>query len=451
MKTKRIEPGEVKRAALYIRVSTEEQAMHGLSLTAQRETLERYVGDNGLKLAGVYVDEGITARKKYKNRAAFMRMLDDVRADRIDLILFIKLDRWFRNVAEYYEVQRILDEHKVHWIATEEDYDTTTANGRLHLNIKLSIAQDESDRTSERIKFVFESKVKRGEVISGKVPLGYKIENKCMQIDAATAPIVQDIFSKYITIRSIRSLRQYIMENYGIVYSYYTIRHMLLNERYIGRAHDQDDFCPPLIDRATFARVGAIVAERAQRNSKLKSDWVYLFTGLVYCAECGNKLCAHTVARKYIYYRCTRFEKLHLCTHKKRTSELVLEDWLIHNLVSQFEQYNSDIASKAKRERPQVDEAKIRRKMEKLKDLYLNDLIDRDAYEHDYTALRDELRLADAFEERIPQPVDTEAVQDALSLYPTLSLQGRKEFWARTVGRIVITNEDRFFVYPNSP
>ena len=98
-----------------------------------------------------------------------------------------------------------------------------------------------------------------------------------------------------------------------------------------------------------------------------------------------------------------------------------------------------------------MDEAKIRRKMEKLKDLYLNDLIDRDAYEHDYTALRDELRLADAFEERIPQPVDTEAVRDALSLYPTLSPQGRKEFWARTVGRIVITNEDRFFVYPNSP
>jgi DNA invertase Pin-like site-specific DNA recombinase len=123
-----------------------------------------------------------------------MRMLDDVRTGRIDLILFIKLDRWFRNVAEYYEVQRILDEHKVHWIATEEDYDTTTANGRLHLNIKLSIAQDESDRTSERIKFVFESKVKRGEVISGKVPLGYKIENKCMQIDASTAPIVQASF-----------------------------------------------------------------------------------------------------------------------------------------------------------------------------------------------------------------------------------------------------------------
>lgn len=215
----RIEDDGIKRAALYIRVSTEEQAMHGLSLTAQRETLERYVGDNGLKLAGIYVDEGITARKKYKNRAAFMRMLDDVRADRIDLILFIKLDRWFRNIADYYEVQKILDAHNVRWIATEEDYDTTTANGRLHLNIKLSIAQDESDRTSERIKFVFDSKVKRGEVISGKTPLGYRIEGKRLVPDEETAPIARDIFDRYLFIRSLAALRLYIMETYGRVYS----------------------------------------------------------------------------------------------------------------------------------------------------------------------------------------------------------------------------------------
>ena len=88
----RIESSAVQRAALYIRVSTEEQAMHGLSLTAQRDTLTQYAQANGLKVVGVYTDEGITARKKYRNRAAFMRMLEDVQADQIDIILFIKLD-----------------------------------------------------------------------------------------------------------------------------------------------------------------------------------------------------------------------------------------------------------------------------------------------------------------------------------------------------------------------
>lgn len=453
MPTKRIEDDGIRRAALYIRVSTEEQAMHGLSLTAQRETLTRYVEDNGLRLVGVYTDEGITARKKYRNRAAFMRMLRDVEAGQIDLILFIKLDRWFRNIADYYEVQKILDEHNVRWIATEEDYDTTTANGRLHLNIKLSIAQDESDRTSERIKFVFDSKVQRGEVISGKVPLGYRIDGRHLAVDPDTADTARDIFRQYIVLRSMRALRQYIMEQYGMVYSYSGLRALLQNERYVGRAHDQDSFCPALIDLETFRQTQTIIAQRAQRNSKLKSDWVYLFTGLVYCAECGNRLSAHTVAQKYIYYRCTRYEKLHLCPHKKRTSELVLEDWLVHNLISEFAAYNQELEARAAQPRKIIDTGKIKRKMDKLKDLYLNDLIDRDAYERDYTALRDELRMAEDVVEALPSPVDINTVSNALSMYSELSKTGRKEFWAKLLvnHKIVITNDDDFSIIPISP
>lgn len=421
--------------------------MHGLSLTAQRDTLTQYAQENGLKVIGIYADEGITARKKYRNRAAFMRMLEDVRADQIDIILFIKLDRWFRNVADYYEVQRILDDHRVQWIATEESYDTTTANGRLHLNIKLSIAQDESDRTSERIKFVFDNKVKRGEVISGKVPLGYKIENKKLVIDPHTAPIAQDIFQQYTVIRSVRALREYVLNQYGLVYGQTGIRALLDNERYIGRAHGQDDFCPPLISPEQFHQVQTLLAQRAQRNLA-RSDRVYLFTGLVRCAECGNNLSAHVVGQKYTYYRCTKYEKLHLCPHKKRTSELVLEQWLLDNLISSFEAYNLSIEEGASFARPQVDELKIRRKMEKLKDLYLNDLIDRDAYEKDYTALRDELRSANAPPSRPSKPVDIVAIQTVLAAYSELSRQGKKEFWARIVGKITITNDDHFFVEP---
>lgn len=442
---KRIEG--IQRAALYIRVSTEEQAMHGLSLTAQRDTLEQYAKENNLKIVGIYTDEGITARKKFRNRTAFMRMLEDVQADQIDIILFIKLDRWFRNVADYYEVQRILDAHHVHWIATEENYDTTTANGRLHLNIKLSIAQDESDRTSERIKFVFDNKVKRGEVISGKTPLGYKIEDKRLSIDPQTALVAQDIFKQYTVIRSVRALREYIMNTHGLVYSHSGVRAILENERYIGRAHGQDDFCPPLISSEQFQQVQELLTQRAQRNLA-RSGRVYLFTGLVRCAECGRSLSAHIVAQKYTYYRCTKYEKLHLCTHKKRTSELVLEQWLLDNLISSFEAYNLSIKKGDSLAHPPIDEIKIKRKMEKLKDLYLNDLIDRDTYERDYTALRNELRAANLPSARPPQPINIPAIQTALLAYSELSRQNKKEFWSKTVSQITITNDDHFFVTP---
>lgn len=436
----------MERVFLYIRVSTEEQAIHGLSIEAQAAALEKWAEENGHKVVGKYIDAGISARKPASKRPALQRLLADVQAGLGDLVVFTKLDRWFRNISEYYKVQEILEKHHVGWKTTQEDYDTTTASGRLKINIMLSVAQDEADRTGERIKFVHEDKVRRGEVISGKVPLGYKIENKKMAVDPATAPIAQDIFQEYTVLRSISALRKYVMEKYGRVYCHTALRVLLQNERYIGHAHGQDDFCPPLIDPEQFTLCQEMLKQRGQRNIT-RSDRVYLFTGLVRCAECGNKLSAHVVDRKYVYYRCTRYEKLHLCTHKKRTSELVLEKWLLENLVSSYEEYNISL-QKGQAGRPAVDVGKIKRKMEKLKDLYLNDLMDRGSYERDYIALRDELRAADAQRAAAPTPIDIKPIEDVLQVYKTLTRGEQKELWARLIGYITITNQDVFSVSP---
>ena len=437
----------MKQVFLYARVSTEEQAVHGLSIEAQLTALEAWAKANGHKVVGTYIDAGISARKPAAKRPELQRLLSDVRAGLGELIVFTKLDRWFRNIAEYYKVQEVLGKCHVDWRTIQEDYDTSTASGRLKINIMLSVAQDEADRTGERIKFIFEDKVQRGEVISGKVPLGYKIENKKMVVDPGTAPIAQAIFKQYTTIRSVRALREYVLNTSGLVYGQTGIRALLDNERYIGRAHGQDDFCPPLIPVEQFQLCQELLQQRAQRNLS-RSGRVYLFTGLVRCAECGNRLSAHVVAQKYIYYRCTKYEKLHLCPHKKRTSEFVLERWLLENLVSSYEQYNISLAQGAKAKRANVDTDKIRRKMEKLKDLYLNDLIEKDAYEQDYIFLREQLREAYAPEPEPPKPVDTKLIRTALSAYESLTRQEKKEFWCRVVGSITITNEDRFFVEP---
>lgn len=436
----------MKRVFLYIRVSTEEQAIHGLSIEAQTAALTSWAKENGYTVVDTYIDAGISARKPASKRPELQRLLFDVQIGRGDLIAFTKLDRWFRNISEYYKVQEILEKYHVAWKTIQEDYDTTTASGRLKVNIMLSVAQDEADRTGERIKFIFQDKVQRGEVISGKVPFGYKIENKKMVIDPQTAPIAQDIFQQYLTLRSVRALREYIKNKYGLVYAPTGLKVLLENQRYIGYAHGQDDFCPVLIDPQQFMQCQDLLKQRGQRNV-LKSNRVYLFTGLVRCAECGNKLSAHTANQKYIYYRCTRYEKLHLCPHKKRTSEVFLENWLLDNLVSSYEQYNVSL-QKAQHKRPKVNTGRIKRKMDKLKDLYLNDLIDRESYERDYIALRDELRKANAPELLPPQPVDTKPIEDVLQVYSTLTRSERKELWSRLVGYITITNDNEFFVSP---
>ena len=123
--------------------------MHGKSLQAQQEYLERYARDNNMIVAGVYADEGKTARKELKKRKAIHSLLADVKAGKIDVIIFWRLDRWFRNLSDFYKVQDILDEYGVYWIsASEPGINMETRDGRLQLNVVLSIGQNEVDTTS---------------------------------------------------------------------------------------------------------------------------------------------------------------------------------------------------------------------------------------------------------------------------------------------------------------
>ena len=140
------------RVAGYARVSTQEQKLHGVSVAAQEQALADWAAEHGHEYVGCYNDAGISARSRYTKRPELLRLLQDVQAHRVELIIFTKLDRWFRNVGDYYEIQRVLDDCGVAWKAIWEDYETETASGRLKVNIMLSVAQDEADRTSERLK-----------------------------------------------------------------------------------------------------------------------------------------------------------------------------------------------------------------------------------------------------------------------------------------------------------
>lgn len=453
MKLKRIDEG-IKRAALYARVSTEEQAMHGVSLDAQKERLIQYAKENDLTIVDIYVDEGISARKRYTRRAEFMRMLDDVKAQKIDIIIFIKLDRWFRNIADYYEVQAILDKYKVQWLTTEEDYDTTTANGRLALNIKLAIAQDESDRTSERIKFVFQNMVKEGRVISGSAPLGYKVENKHMVIDENAAPIVRNMFEKYIDCRSMKATSRFILDEYGKSVDVKTIKHMLTNPLYIGTAYGIKNWCPAIIDEKTFELAASIAAIRSARYDGTRSNRVYLFTGLVFCGCCGRRMTTYTCSNKnkdgsikqeFVYYRCPG-HTVKICDMQKQVNQDKLEEWLVCNIRTEADKYNAEI-KKSKKPLPQkiTDTSKLWAKIEKLKDLYIADLLPKEIYERSYTAIMTEIKQAEEQRKKTEKkPFDTNMLKDFSAMYDGLSSLSRKAFWSRTLKEITISQSGEY-------
>lgn len=164
------------RVVKYIRCSHDDQVLHGDTLEAQDLILEDFIKVNRMILVDTFIDEALTARKKFNKRKEFVRLLDGVKAHAFDLIIFTKLDRWFRNIGDYHKIQEILEANGVQWKAVTENYDTTTTNGRLHINIRLSVAQDECDRDSDRIKDVFAYKLKNKTYVSGSLPRGLKLD-----------------------------------------------------------------------------------------------------------------------------------------------------------------------------------------------------------------------------------------------------------------------------------
>ena len=150
----------VELVAAYIRVSSQEQKLHGISLEAQVQKLEEYAEQHNMKIVEWYKDEGVSGRKLIKKRPELQRMIHDAQKGNFRRILFIKLDRFFRSVAEYHECMKLIE--PVIWTATEEKYDLSTANGRAFVNMKLVIAELEADQTGERIKIVNEYKIKEG-------------------------------------------------------------------------------------------------------------------------------------------------------------------------------------------------------------------------------------------------------------------------------------------------
>ncbi len=434
------------RAALYVRVSTEEQALHGLSIEAQTDALDAWAQANHVQVVGHYTDAGISARKPASKRPDLQRLLKDVQAGKVDLIVFTKLDRWFRNIAEYYKVQEILEKYHVDWRTIHEDYDTTTSSGRLKVNIMLSVAQDEADRTSERIKVVMDSKREKNQPTGGTPPYGYRWENKKLVVVEEEAEIVRWMFDQYVALRSARALAIMLLEERGINRIPHGLKRTLTNTRYIGQLNGKDGFCPPIVDEKTFALAQEIVQQREQRNSASWKKRVYLFSGMVYCAECGSHMVARTVIRNdYAYYRCTAGGR-RVCSHRHQTREAKLEKWLLENVLLCADRFNLELEAKKASGQPAIDESTIIRKMEKLKDLYLNDLIERDIYERDYSELREKLRMAQESARNVQEPIDTSRLKDNLGIYSTLTRQAQKEFWTRTISKIIITNDDDFSV-----
>lgn len=435
------------RVALYIRVSGEEQKIKGLSLEAQQERLEAYARENGWVIVGIYIDAAKTARKNMHKRSEFQKMIESVKRDEVDILLFCRLDRWFRSVADYYKVMEILQAHGCGWKTVDEEYDTTSANGRLYINVKLSIAQNEADICGERIDVVFDSKIAHGTVVSGNCPFGYRVnEEKQLEIIPDEAEIIKDAFRHFESTISQRATIKYIRETYGINWCDATFRRILHEKLYTGvydrKGRYNDNFCPAIISSEQFDNVQKLSGKNAR---SAPSGKVYIFTSILTCHECRHKLIGY-VAHGYIYYRCNQHFQRGRCTHNHSVREDMVEKWLFDHLEDEISRCQLEWevqSSSRKRTAASNDKASLKRKLSKLKELYVNELIDIEEYKKDYEIYAAALQQISAPAQETPpnfEAVRKLLASDFKTIYGTLTREEKRTLWRSVINEITVDN-----------
>lgn len=444
----------MKRAALYIRVSSDQQAKFGDSLREQQDTLNEYVSSQkDIIVHSVYVDDGISGQKL--ERDEFTRLLNDVRQDQVDLILFTKLDRWFRSLKHYLNTQDILEKHEVNWLAVSQPYyDTTTAYGKTFINQVMSFAELEAQMTSERMISVFNNKVKMGEVISGTTPFGYSIENKKL-VPNEQAPIAKKIFEFYDEHANLNSTSRYLLEEFGIQRNTQSIREMLKNKKYIGVFRNNENYNEPIISKSLFDSVN----RQLKINKKSNTKHEYIFSGLLVCEECGRKM---NSGRKAYYsakrkdgtrtryphqsiYNCRYAYEVPKCSNTKVLKEHILEEHLLSEIPILIKRKVNDINQKKNNnDEKQKKQRAIENKIDRLKAAYLNEIIGLDEFKKDRADLISQLEKI----EKIQMPTtDTSVYYKFADInldeqYDTLTIAERKQFWRSLVKEITF-NKDR--------
>ena len=312
--------------AIYTRKSSEEGLEQSFnSLDAQRDACEAYAlsqrSEGWRALPDRYDDGGWSGGNM--ERPALRKLLADVEAGRVDIIIVYKVDRLTRSLSDFARMVELLDRNAVSFVSVTQAFNTTTSMGRLTLNVLLSFAQFEREVTGERIRDKLAASKAKGMWMGGYPPLGYDPDGRTLAVNEQEAETVRLIFKYYLELRSVNALARALDQEGihskawkssagkvrgGVPFSRGALHHMLRNRLYIGEIVHKDKSHPgqhaPIIDPDVFEKVQQQLASRARVRKQRKVQRAVL-TGLLFDAD-GNRMSpAHTIGRagrRYRYY-----------------------------------------------------------------------------------------------------------------------------------------------------
>ena len=298
--------GTVKpvRCAIYTRVSTD----HGLeqdfnSLDAQYDAAQAYIRSQahaGWALIRTRYDDGGYSGGS-TDRPALQRLLADVKAEKIDVIVVYKVDRLTRSLADFAKLVELFDGHGVSFVSVTQQFNTTTSMGRLTLNVLLSFAQFEREVTSERIRDKIAASKRKGLWVGGMVPLGYATRDRKIVVVDEEAERVRTIFRRYLELGSLNRLMADLRERGivtkarslksgrtvgGIPFTRGSLAHFLRNRFYIGEVVFKGEVFPgeqpAIVDRDLFDAVQAKLNDQRHNHTVARGTSEALLIGRIY-------------------------------------------------------------------------------------------------------------------------------------------------------------------------
>jgi site-specific DNA recombinase len=308
---------KVIKCAIYTRKSSEEGLEQDFnSLDAQREACEAYIKsqqhEGWVLIEKQYNDGGFSGGTL--ERPAVKELFQDIEAGEIDTVVVYKVDRLTRSLMDFSKIVELFDKHSASFVSITQQFNTTTSMGRLTLNILLSFAQFEREVTGERIRDKKAATAQKGMRIGGVAPIGYKLENKKLIQDEIYASTVTTIFEKYLELKSVPLLMNYLKYNNiktrdGFFFGKGSLYHILINKTYIGLVtHKEKSYegeHKAIIDVETFKKVQKLLEEnRIIKKSALKAQNPSLLAGKIFDDK-GNYMSpshSNTRNRKYRYY-----------------------------------------------------------------------------------------------------------------------------------------------------
>ncbi len=312
------------RCAIYTRVSTAsglDQEFN--SLDAQYDAASAYICSQAhahwALVRTRYDDGGFSGGST--DRPALQRLLADVKARKIQVIVVYKVDRLTRSLADFAKLVELFDAHGVSFVSVTQQFNTTTSMGRLTLNVLLSFAQFEREVTAERIRDKVAASKRKGLWVGGVVPLGYQLNDGKLSIVEEEAEKVRTIFTRYLALGSVNRLAIELRERKfrskvrklangarrgGVFFTQGPLFYMLRNRFYIGEVVYKGEICPgsqpPLIERELFEAVQKRLAEQRTHFTATRTKGAAPLRGILF-DEAGHLMVPTHATKQAVRYR----------------------------------------------------------------------------------------------------------------------------------------------------